>query len=142
MFADSLRYATGRIVDATTLNVLKNDGWTTGPHRGGYTAFQADKPGAFLKVAFNGSIVTIGFKKYAGAFGMAEVQLDDQPPVIIDSYFPVPNDLAWKGGHTVLQELGRNLPGGQHTLSLRVLPEKHPQSTGHQFDFGYLLLAD
>ncbi|MCR5380770.1 MAG: SGNH/GDSL hydrolase family protein [Lentisphaeria bacterium] len=142
LFTDSLRYATGRIVDATTLTVLQNDGWTTGPHRGGYTAFQANQPGAFLKVAFNGSIVTLGFKKYAGAFGMAEVQLDDQPPVIIDSYFPVPNDLAWKGGHTVLQELGRNLPAGQHTLSLRVLPEKHPQSTGHQFDFGYLLLAD
>ena len=86
--------------------------------------------------------MTIGFKKYAGDFGMAEVQLDDQPPIVLDSYFPVPNDLAWKGGHTVLQELGRNLPAGTHTLSLRVLSEKHPQSTGHQFDFGYLLLAD
>lgn len=138
---DALRYAAGALQDATNTTILQNDGWKTGPHRGGYTAFLSETPGAILKLEVEASEISLGFKRYAGAFGRAQVQIDNLPPQILEGYFPIPNENAWRGGHTQVNLLAKDLPLGKHTLTIRLLPDKHEKSTGHTFEIGYLLLA-
>lgn len=134
-------YEQGRIIDAYEMNTLKRSGWRLGPHKGGYCGWHADTPGAELTVTFSGKSVFLGYKQFAGASGRISCALDGGEPVVIDGFYEKPKVQVWAGGHTMLARLGDNLHGGEHTLKVRLLSEIHPQSTGHSFDFGYLLVS-
>lgn len=138
---ESLRYAAGRLEDASKIEILRNEGWSIGPHKG-HTGFQSETPGAELELGFSGRRAVIGFQKYAGPFGMIEARVDGGEPLRFDGFYEKPAYQAWAGGHTVLQLLAADLPPGEHRLTVRLLPEKHPESGGHRFDIGYLLITD
>lgn len=135
-------YERVRIVDANDMEILYQSGWQTGPHKGGYTGWQTNDRTARLEVRFSGRYIAIGCKQYSGDFGRAVVTIDDRPPVMLEGYFEkLPNN-TWAGGHTVLTVLAGDLPAGSHLLRVQMLPERHPDSNGHEFDIGYLLLAE
>lgn len=136
------RYEKTLIADADTMELIAQSGWSKGPHKAGYTGWQTEQPGAWLELRFTGTYVTIGCKQYSGDFGRAAVSLDGQPPVMLEGYFTkLPNN-TWAGGHTVLTVLGDRLSPGVHTLKITVQPDRHPDSNGHKFDIGYLLIAE
>ncbi len=137
----SAKYEKGRVLDASALEILSNEGWTEGPHKGGYRGLQSETPGAVFEAAFEGSLALIGFQKYAGPFGRAEASIDGGAPFLLEGFYEKPLIQAWAGGHTVLLKLAEGLTPGRHTLKVRLLEERHGSSSGFKFDFGYLLVS-
>lgn len=138
---ESEKFSDCRVVDADLMTVMSNRGWTTGPHKGGYTGFQSKEPGAELTLTFRCRFASLGYKKYAGDFGRLEILLDDEEPVVLEGYYERPPIQAWAGGHTVLHTLVDSAESIEHKLRIRLLTDKHPESRGHMFDIGYLLLG-
>ncbi len=131
----------GQVLDATQLKCIRNTGWQQGPHKGGYTGWQTDKVGAKITLQFTGKLAYIGYKKYAGDFGQVQVTLDDNPVSILDGFYEKPIIQEWAGGHTVIEPLAADMPNQTHTLTLELLRQTHPDSRGHAFDLGYLLVS-
>ncbi|MFG0247367.1 MAG: hypothetical protein ACF8OB_00655, partial [Phycisphaeraceae bacterium JB051] len=131
----------GQVLDATQLKCITNHGWQQGPHKGGYTGWQTDQVGAKITLQFTGKLAYIGYKKYAGDFGQVQVTCDDKPVCILDGFYEKPIIQEWAGGHTVVELLGSDMADQTHTLTLELLNQTHPDSHGHAFDFGYLLVS-
>lgn len=134
-------YETGRIIDASSMNIIKNSSWTQSPIDGGYNGFKSDCPDSVLEFSFNGSLAVLGTKQYAGDFGKIAVTLDDGKPMIIDGFYEKPKVQVWAGGHIVLAILGKNLSNGEHVIKIESLNDKHPESNGHQFEIACLLTS-
>jgi lysophospholipase L1-like esterase len=141
MAPQASRYMNGRIYDASMMQVLHNDGWTFCKHKGGYTGFESQTPGAELHVRFTGNLAYLGYQKYAGDFGQVQVTLDGKDMGIFDGHYEKPLIQAWAGGHTVIDTIASELADGEHELHLKLLEQTHPQSHGHKFDIGYLLVS-
>ena len=131
----------GRIIDATQMDVIHNDGWSYGSHKGGYIGYQSDKPGAELVIRFTGSLAYLGYQKYAGDFGQVRVMLDGQPVSRFDGHYEKPLIQAWAGGHTVVDPIAMDMSDQCHELRICLLEQTHAQSHGHRFDIGYLLVS-
>ncbi|MAX23496.1 MAG: hypothetical protein CMJ19_03240 [Phycisphaeraceae bacterium] len=131
----------GQVLDATQLKCVSNSGWQQGPHKGGYTGWQTNNVGAMLTLQFTGKLAYIGYQKYAGDFGQVQVTLDDKPVSILDGFYEKPIIQEWAGGHTVVDLLACDMPNQTHTLTLELLNQTHPDSRGHAFDLGYLLVS-
>ena len=137
----AIKYIGGRILDLSKLELLSCSGWTQGPHRGGYLGLQSEAPGSVFEVAFEGSNITMGSQQYAGGFGRVSVSIDGGGPRIVEGFYERPPIIAWAGGHTVLNKLGEGLKPGRHVMRVELLSERHKDSSGHKFDFGYLLVS-
>ncbi len=135
------KFLGGRVCDANHLDIISQKGWTTGPHKGGYTGLQSQMPGSEVTVRFKGKVAFIGWQQYAGDFGRAEAVLDGGAPVLLEGYYQRPPIQAWAGGHTVLVRLLDTADVHTHTLTIRLLDDTHPDSHGHKFDIGYLLIS-
>lgn len=135
------KYANPAILDATRMHVNSQSGWTQGPHKAGYTGWQANTPGATIEIKFSGTYVALGSQQYSGDFGRVSIVLDDAPPVIVEGYFTKKKNNDWAGGHTILTIIGDNIEPGEHTLKVTLLEGKHPNSNGHKFDIGYILCS-
>ena len=131
----------GQLVDASQMQVIHCNGWEQGPHKGGYIGWQTKIPGAELVISFTGTLAYIGYQKYAGDFGKVAATLDGKPLGELDGFYEKPLIQQWAGGHTVLEKIATDLAPGPHTLALELLKDNHPDSHGHDFDFGYLLLS-
>lgn len=136
------KYGHTRIVDANDMEVVSNRGWHTGPHKGGYTGWHTNRSDASLEVGFTGQYVAVGFKQFCGDFGRAAVSLDGEPPVICDGYFQKFPDIDWAGGHTVIEIINDKLVPGPHKLKISMCKDRHRDSSGHNFDIGYLLIGE
>ncbi|MDF3130855.1 SGNH/GDSL hydrolase family protein [Kiritimatiellaeota bacterium B1221] len=139
--SESTKFDSGRILDATDLEVISNKGWETGPHKGGYTGYQSRQPGAEICLRFTARYAALGYQKYAGDFGRVEAVLDGGDPVLLEGYYERPLIQAWAGGHTVLKKFVDEPGVKEHTLTLRLREDRHTESAGHQFDIGYMLLS-
>lgn len=135
------KYANPSILDATQMNVTRQSGWVQGPHKAGYTGWNSNAPGSCLELKFSGTFAAIGSQQYHGDFGRVELQLDDKPPIQIEGHFTRRKNNEWKGGHTFITVIDDNLEPGEHALKITLLEERHPNSGGHMFDIGYLLIS-
>ena len=63
-----------------------------------------------------------------GPMGQAKVRVDDHPPLLREAWF----DQTW-GGYRQTTVLARDLGPGKHNVKIELLPQKNPQSTGHEF---------
>jgi hypothetical protein len=54
--------------------------------------------------------------------------VDEQPPLVREAWF----DQTW-GGYRQTTLLARELGPAKHKVRIELLPEKNPQSTGHEF---------
>lgn len=140
-FPGAAKYENARIIDAASMDLIAQSGWNQGPHKAGYTGWQTDQPGAWLEVRFSGTYLAIGSQQYSGDFGRASVSIDGKEPVVIEGYFTKAENTVWAGGHTIISVINEQLPPGEHTLKLTILPERHTNSNGYKFDIGYLLIA-
>ena len=131
----------GRILDATALKCVSHTGWIQAPHRDGYTGWQSNQPGAELILQFTGNLAYFGYKKYAGDYGKVSAELDGKFIGEFDGFYEKPIIQQWAGGHTVIEPLSLNMQDGEHILQLKLLDTHHPDSHGHLFEMGYLLLS-
>jgi lysophospholipase L1-like esterase len=138
---DTAKYEGGHIADASTMDIIKNSGWTQCPVADDYTGLHSDCPGASLEIKFRGSLAVLGTKQYAGNFGRIAGTVDDGNPIIIDGFYEKPKVQVWAGGHIVLAMLGKSLSSAEHVIKIKLLCDKHPESNGHQFEIAYLLIS-
>ena len=96
----------------------------------------SDRPGATLETYFEGTVVGLTFIKGRSA-GMIEVLIDGQPapaPLrIVDCY-----DERTGLGTAII---AGGLPLGEHKLTIRLLPGRHPRSRGQEVKLGYLIIG-
>ena len=98
-----------------------SDGWTDGPSRSGRVRM-SETPGAEVTLSFSGTgAIIVG--RYSDRGGRASVFLDGRSAGEIDAY-QVPrthDNVYW---HVT------GLPAGDHTIRLRVRPDRHERSAG------------
>ena len=100
------------------------------------TLLVSDKPGSQLDTFFEGTVVGIAFR--AGPEGgILECLIDGKPAAAplnrIDTYDTV-NRLSTR-------IIAGGLGGGEHRLTIKVLSERNPKSSGHQTRLGYLIVG-
>ncbi len=116
------------LLTADSLEPTRNDGWeVTQPGAFG-RGWQTEKPGSVIEFRVRGSTIGVIFWRVKGAMGRVRAQVDDRDPVVLEGWFGA----TW-GGYTPYQVVASGLDPGEHTLRLTLLDEKHPESTGTQF---------
>lgn len=112
--------------EAADLKPVANQGWAFRPD---FKAWHADKPGSTLEFSVQGRSILFMSHVIRGAMGRARVQVDGQPPKIIDGWFPG----TW-GGYRSTTLLAEGLAAEtSHRVKVELLEEKNAESTGHGF---------
>jgi len=111
--------------EADALNPVKNEGWTLDAKS---RCWKSDLPGSRIEFEIEGSIILVMDWHIRGAMGKAKVQVDDRPGEVRDAWF----DQTW-GGYRQTVELARALSPGRHRVIFEILPERNPESTGHEY---------
>jgi hypothetical protein len=111
--------------EADALKPVKNEGWTLDAKG---KCWKSDRPGSRIEFEIEGRAILLMDWHIRGPMGKAKVQVDDRPAAVQDAWF----DQTW-GGYRQTIELTRDLPPGKHRVALEILPEKNPQSTGHEY---------
>ena len=112
--------------EAADLKPLTSSGWTFHPE---LKAWHAEQPGSILELSVKGRSILFMSHVIRGAMGRAKVQVDAQPPKIIDGWFSG----TW-GGYRSTAVLAEGLaPETPHRIKIELLEEKNPESTGHGF---------
>ena len=113
------------LFEADSLHPVKNGGWTFDAKGG---CWKSDRPGSRIEFEIEGQVILLMDWHIRGPMGKATVQVDDRPAVVRDAWF----DQTW-GGYRQTTELARGLAPGKHRVSFEILPEKNPQSGGHEY---------
>jgi len=88
----------------------------------------SETPGSVFEADVEGREVNVLAFRIKGAMGHAKVQVDSQPPVVLEAWF----DATW-GGYTFTEPVAHHLPAGKHHVRIELLEEKAAGSTGHGF---------
>ena len=111
--------------EADALKPAKNDGWIFDAKG---RCWKSDLPGSRIEFEIEGRILLVMDWHVRGAMGKAKVQVDDRPGEVRDAWF----DQTW-GGYRQTIELARDLSPGRHRVIFEILPERNPESTGHEY---------
>ncbi len=132
-------YEGGRVVRAEEFEVDSVRGWEIADSVRGYRRWTASEPGAELSFTFSGPTLLIGYRKYAGEFGRVSVSVDGGEETVLEGFFEMPPGGTWRGGHIALEKILHAAGDGPHQVTVKLLPDRHPESAGHRFDIEYLL---
>ncbi len=113
------------LFEADSLHPLKSGGWTFDAKGG---CWKSDRPGSRIEFEVEGQVILLMDWHIRGPMGKATVRVDDRPAMVRDAWF----DQTW-GGYRQTTELARGLVPGKHRVSFEILPEKNPQSSGHEY---------
>jgi len=75
----------------------------------------------------SGEQLFLSYFKIRGPMGRARVTIDGERASVQEAWF----EATW-GGYRNMVKLATGGPG-KHRVRIELLPEKHPQSTGHEF---------
>lgn len=125
------------IFNAASLQPSRNDGWEPGIDDSLFgRGWRADKPGSLLEFTVEGQAVSVLFWRIKGPMGHAQAWVDDRPRVTLEAWFSA----DW-GGYTPFELIARDLAPGTHTLHVRLLSEKAPESNGYEFQLRAVMTA-
>jgi lysophospholipase L1-like esterase len=116
------------LFEADALKPVTNQGWSCEKGQPGDKYWKADQPGSAIEFEVAGRIVLLMDWHIRGPMGQASVRVDEGPPLLREAWF----DQTW-GGYRQTTVLARDLGPGMHKVRIELLPEKNPQSTGHEF---------
>ena len=88
----------------------------------------SDKPGSVITFHIPGRVIFLSFYRHDGPYGKVRVQVDHNPPRILNAWFPG----TW-GGYRKTDIIATKLPPGVHTVRVTLLKSHSAGSTGHQF---------
>lgn len=89
----------------------------------------SQSPGSSLVVEFKGVNLMFSYWGWKGNAGRVLVQVDEQAPVEIDSFFSG----DWGGGKQFWQEIASSLSPGTHTLRVTLTHRKTQELGGNEF---------
>jgi lysophospholipase L1-like esterase len=124
----SARFEHVALHEAEALRPVSSTGWTYDGANEWTKGWKADQPGSVIEFEVTGETILLMEYHVRGPMGQARVQVDDQPPTVVDGWF----EGTW-GGWRNTHELARGLGPGKHRVRLEILPEQHAESTGHEF---------
>ena len=116
------------LFEAGSLKPLSNQGWTLEGIESEGKYWKADQPGSVIEFEVSGPAIQLMDWHLRGPMGQASVRVDEKPPIVREAWF----DQTW-GGYRQTTLLARELGPGKHQVKIELLPEKNPQSTGHEF---------
>jgi hypothetical protein len=116
------------LFEADALKPLTNQGWSCEAGQPGDKYWKADRPGSTIAIQVAGQIILLMDWHVRGPVGQVSVRVDEQLPMTREGWF----DQTW-GGYRETTLLARELGPGKHKVKIELLPEKNPQSTGHEF---------
>lgn len=116
------------LFEADALKPLSHQGWSCETTQPGDKYWKADQPGSVLEFEITGQVILIMDWHIRGPMGQASARVDDRPPVLREGWF----EQTW-GGYRQTTLLARGLDPGKHRVRIELLPDKNPQSTGHEF---------
>jgi lysophospholipase L1-like esterase len=116
------------LFEADALKPLTNQGWSCSTAQPGNNYWKADLPGSIIEFEVSGQAILLMDWHIRGPMGQASVRVDEQPPVLREGWF----EQTW-GGYRQTTLLARELGPGKHKVRIELLPQKNPQSTGHEF---------
>ena len=133
-------FDTGRVLTLSDVKVLENKGFRRGAHARNQKwakvgGLMADKPGSRFSVEIDAPTCALLFFRLNGPMGRARVSVDGREVCVCDAWFAQ----TW-GGYTPYQLLWRDKPG-KHVVTVEVLEDKSPDSTGHTFEVDAFLTA-
>jgi len=135
LISDVFEHAT--YFNAETITPVKNEGWKVSqgdPFFG--RGWEADVPGSVLECEVEGTAIGVVYYRIKGRMGMAEAWVDNGEPVRMNGWF----EADW-GGYSAFQLVARDLTPGRHTLRVRLLEDKAPESQGHLFKVQAVMAA-
>ncbi|MDD3155675.1 MAG: SGNH/GDSL hydrolase family protein [Victivallaceae bacterium] len=131
-------FSIGKILPPESLAVHFNSGWKFHEELSGMPrGWSGCLPGDEFYFSVAARSIFLVFWAIKGASGRVSVTVDEGIPVELDSYFPE----DW-GGKKYVRPVACNLPDGEHRVKIRILSDRHPQSTGHNFTLCEVGLAD
>lgn len=113
------------LFEADALKPAANEGWAFDAKA---KCWKSDRPGSRIVFEIDGRVLLLMDWHIRGPMGKAKVRVDDQAATVRDGWF----DQTW-GGYRQTSELARGLTPGKHRVTLEILPEKNPQSPGHEY---------
>ena len=138
----SLDYDRGSSLAPEAWKIVRNTGWSLFSAPGEPDSMAAAEPGAELEIEIEAKHLELGFAKYAGDFGMADVWLDGKKMTTLDGFFVLadPVHAVWRGNHTVTVPLLRERETRRHVLKFVLSDARHEGSAGHLFKLRRLLV--
>ncbi len=115
------------LFEADALKPVANTGWAYDPAQGWNKAFTSATPGSAIEFEVEGEQVFLTYWRIRGAMGKAKITVDGGEPAVHDAWF----DQTW-GGYRQMVKIASGKPV-IHRVRVELLPEKHPESTGHEF---------
>jgi lysophospholipase L1-like esterase len=132
----SSRYEYTALLNYDTIKPVVNKGWQLLENGRFGRGWVSEIPGSILEFDIEASAVALSFFRIKRDMGMAEAQLDKEPPIKMNAHF----DQTW-GGYNVWQPVGKSTVKQKHRLRIKLLDAKDPNSTGHRFEINALFLA-
>jgi len=134
LISDVFEHAT--FANADSVQPALNEGWTLANAWPFGASWEATQTGSVLEFEVEGTAVSVVYYRIKGDMGMAQAQVDDQPPVQLQGWF----EADW-GGYAAWALVARDLAPGTHRLRIEVLDEKADQSGGHKFQVQAIMTA-
>jgi lysophospholipase L1-like esterase len=125
LFSDLFEHTT--LFEVDSLKPVNNTGWTLDAVDK-RKCWKADKPGSRIEFEIEGRLILLIDYHIRGPMGKVKVQVDERPAIVRDAWY----DQTW-GGYRATEEVVRDLPPGKHRVTIEVLLDKNPQSTGHEY---------
>lgn len=126
LYSDAFQHVA--LHEATSLVPVESDGWSLDAHGEPWPCWTALESGSTATFEVNGSVVLMMFYRQNGPFGQVGVSVDDAPETLHDAWF----DQTW-GGYRETTIIASRLSPGVHRVRIRLLDERHPSSSGHEF---------
>ncbi|AHF89822.1 hypothetical protein OPIT5_05820 [Opitutaceae bacterium TAV5] len=111
--------------ESSELYPVSNNGWVFDTET---KAWIGRHPGDTIEFEITGIAVFLMDYHKNGGFGRASVQVDSLPPVTRETWY----EQTW-GGYRDTVTIARDLSPGPHRIKLKILPDHHSESGGHEF---------
>jgi lysophospholipase L1-like esterase len=122
------RYEHATLHARADLRPVKNRGWRRNNADRTALDWQSSQPGSTMQFEFEGEDIYLYYWYERGPMGKVRARVDGTEPVIIDAWF----DQTW-GGYIASATIGENLKPGKHTVTVELLDDKNPRSSGNKF---------
>ncbi len=134
LISDTFEYT--NMFTGSDMNLISNNGWSQTVFWRNADAWESSAPGSTIEFEVEGETISITYFRLRSDMGMADVQIDNNPPIKLNGWF----EATW-GGYSEWALLARNLEPGKHRVKIRLLHEKAEESKGHKFQILSIMTA-
>ena len=116
------------IFEGSDLHPEMNNGWHFNNIRPHESGGESATPESNIEFNISGNTIALSFWRSHGPMGKFSVSVDGLPPVQLDAW----DEKTW-GGYMETITIAKGLKSGLHSVRIRLLQEKNPNSQGNTF---------